>query len=134
MPKHFAVIALLFCLASVTYGQKYRIGQRPTNQNPADYTIQVHVSAIHFRPCATEGVNTACGGGVFADATLDGKKVELFGGVDKGDINLIVPGDYLARLFSKKPRNGGKAVLFQAYNVLLPDKTAWPCDITGFSE
>jgi hypothetical protein len=47
--------------------------------------------------------------------------------------SIIVPGDYRAML-PKKPRVGGSEVLFQNYYVLLPDKSAWPCEITGFSE
>jgi hypothetical protein len=64
---------------------------------------------------------------------MNGKRVELFGGIDKGDAKWIVPGDYLARLVDKRRDDGG-AVLHQQYFVLLPDATGWPCTITGFSE
>jgi hypothetical protein len=94
---------------------------------------QFHVSATHFRQCATVRSNALCGDGVYVDAILNGKKVELFGGVDKHQALLIVPGDYRAML-PKKPRASSTEVLFQPYYVLLPDKTAWPCEITGFSE
>ena len=67
------------------------------------------------------------------DAILNGKKVELFGGVDTHQAPFIVPGDYRAML-PKKSRPSSSEVLFQNYYVLLPDKTAWPCEITGFSE
>lgn len=128
----FALSALLFCSVASAQG-KYRPGQSPVNQNPADYPIKVHVSSTHFRACATVSVHSACGGGVYVDASLNGKKVELFGAVDKHQSALLAPGDYSAML-SRKPRSGGGAVLGQTYFVLLPDKTAWSCEITGFSE
>ena len=134
MPRHSAVLLLLFCLAPLTYGQKYRLGERPTNQNPADYTIKVHISGIHFRACATVSAHSECQAGLYADATLDGKKVELFTASDDKDLKRIVPGDYLARLYSSKPRYEGKAVLFQWYWLLLPDKSASEFEITGLSE
>jgi hypothetical protein len=73
-----------------------------------------------------------CGEGLYTDATLNGKKVELFPTVDKHQALLVVPGDYSAML-PKKPRDGGQAVLGQEYYVLLPDRSTWPCSITGFS-
>jgi hypothetical protein len=103
------------------------------SQNPANYTIKVHISATRFRPCVVLGDNTACGEGIYADAILNGKKFEIFGGVDKHQASLLVPGDYLAML-PKKPHFAGQAVIGQEYFVLLPDKTAWPCSISGLSE
>jgi hypothetical protein len=127
-----ALSFLVVCSIASAQG-KYRAGQSPTNQNPADYTIKLHISATHFRPCAVIGVNAICGEGLYADAVIDAKKFEIFGGVDKHQAALIAPGDYLAML-PKKPRNGGQAVLGQGYYVLLPNKTAWICSITGLSE
>ena len=127
------VLPIIFLCSIASAQGKYRPGQYPVNQNPNDYPIDVHVSATHFRQCATVALNAPCGGGVYADAILNGKKVELFGGVDKHQALLIVPGDYRAML-PKKPRASNSVVLFQDYYVLLPDKTAWPCEITGFSE
>jgi len=131
--KRFFVLSVVFLCSIASAQGKYRPGQIPANQNPNDYTIKVHICATHFRHCATIGVNSACGGGLYVDAILDGKKVELSGGVNKNQMLLIVPGDYRAML-PNKPRAVGSAVLFQHYYVLLPDKTAWPCEITGFSE
>ncbi|HUN85817.1 MAG TPA: hypothetical protein VMU48_15675 [Terracidiphilus sp.] len=133
MRKIVGILFFLLFSTSLVSAQKYRLGQRPVKENPADYTIPVHISATRFRPCATVGINAECGEGVYVDATLNGKKLELFGAVDKSDLRLINPGDYVARLV-KKTRDGGSAVLGQEYYVLLPDKTAWICSITGFSE
>lgn len=131
MKMWFALPALLFCSVAVAQG-KYRPGQSPVNQNPADYPIKVHVSSTHFRACATVSVHSACGGGVYVDASLNGKKVELFGAVDKHQSLLIAPGDYSA--MPQKSRDGGNAALGQAYYMFLSDKSAWSCKITGFSE
>ena len=131
--KRSFVLSILFLCSIASAQGKYRPGQYPVNQNPNDYTIKVHIYATHFRPCATPGLNSACGEGVYVDAILNGKKVELFGGVDKRRSALIALGDYRAML-PKKPRAGGSEVLFQGYYVLLPDKSAWACEITGFSE
>jgi hypothetical protein len=132
MKSLFALSILALCSIAAAQG-KYRAGQYPTHQNPANYTIKVHISATRFRPCAVLAVNTNCGEGLYADAMLDGKRFEIFGGVDKRQSSLIVPGDYFAML-PKKPRYGGQAVVGQGYYVLLPDKSAWICSITGLSE
>jgi hypothetical protein len=126
------VLSLFLCSMASAQG-KYRPGQYPANQNPNDYTVKLHISATHFRQCDAVGFNAPCHEGVYVDATLTGKKVELFGAVDKRQSLLLIPGDYRAML-PKKARAGGSQVLFQQYYVLLPDKTAWPCEITGFSE
>ena len=132
MKKLFALSIIFLCSLASAQG-KYRAGQYPVDQKPPNYTIKVHISATRFRSCAVLAVNTYCGEGLYADATLEGKKFEVFGGVDKRQSSLIVPGDYMAML-PKKPRYGGQAVVGQWYYVLLPDKSAWICGITGRSE
>jgi hypothetical protein len=131
--KRLIALALVFICSFASAQGKYRWGQYPVNQNPADYTIKVHISATHFRDCAVLAVNTYCGEGLYADATVDGKNFEIFGGVDKRQASLIVPGDYLAML-PRKPRHGGNAVVGQGYYMLLPNRSAWICSITGLSE
>ena len=71
--------------------------------------------------------------GVYVDAVVNGKKVELYGGVDKRQVALIVPGDYRAML-SKNTAPGGSGALFQDYDVLLPNRSVWSCEVTGLSE
>jgi len=113
---------------------KYRLGQPPVDQDPADYPIKLHISATHFRPYCTGSLHeVSCTDGLYVDASLNGKKVELFGGIDKRQSSQIVLGEYLAML-PKKPRYGGQAVVGQRYYVLLPDRSAWICGITGLSE
>jgi hypothetical protein len=131
--KSLLALSMLFLCSTASPQGKYRAGQYPVKQNPADYTIKVHISAMRYRPCVVPAVNTACGEGLYADAILNGKKFEIFGGVDKHQSSLMAPGGYMAML-PKKPRYGGQAVVGQAYYVLLKDRSAWPCWITGLSE
>ena len=131
--KKYCVLAALFLCSIVSAQGKYRLGQTPIDRNPNDYTISIHISAVHVRQCAYFSGNGGCGRGIFVDAVLNGKKVELLGSADKSQLALLVPGDYQAML-EKKSRAGGKEVLFQRYYMLLPDKSAWACEITGFSE
>jgi hypothetical protein len=132
MKTFFALCVLTLC-SMVSAQGKYRAGQYPVNQNPADYTIKVHILATHFRGCAWDAGPDFCIDEMYADATLNGKKFEIYGVVDKHQTPLIIPGDFTATL-SKKPFDGGKPILGQAYYVLLPDRSAWPCSITGLSE
>jgi small subunit ribosomal protein S20 len=74
-----------------------------------------------------------CSNGVYLDAVLDGQNVELFGNLDKHQSEQIELGDYLAML-PQKPPYAGLAVVGQRYYVLLPDRSAWVCHITGLSE
>jgi hypothetical protein len=132
--KRSLVLSVLFLCSIASAQGKYRPGQYPVNQNPRDYTMKVHISATHVRSCSLDyGPDYGCYEAVYVDAIFNGKKVELFGGVDKHQLQLIVPGDYWAML-PKRPLAGGSEVLFQGYYLLLPDKSAWPCEITGFSE
>jgi hypothetical protein len=131
--RRLLALSILFLCSVASAQGKYRPGQYPVNQNPANYTIKVHISATHFRPCTGPPRNGPCTDGLFVNANLDGKNFEIFGAVDKHQTALLVPGNYLAML-PKKPRSGGRPVLRQEYYLLLPDRSAWPCDITGISE
>ena len=123
MRKTVAVLFLLFCAASLHAKDK---------PNPADYTIKVHISASHIDPPT---IGRAAN---YADATLDGKKLQLSGDavniggrVDR--FALIIPGDYMARL-KKDFHNADSTAIHQEYDVLLSDGTVWHCMISGISE
>jgi hypothetical protein len=70
----------------------------------------------------------------YANATLDGKKVELAGFllVDS-QWAIIIPGDYKARQ-SKNVHNADSTAIHQEYEVILPDGPVWHCVISGISE
>lgn len=131
--KRLFALAILFVCSFASAQGKYRSGQYPVSQNPADYTIKVHISATHFRDHAVLAVNTRCGEGPYVDATVNGKKFEMFGCVDERQASQIFPGDYLG-MMQKKPRYGGNMVVGQGYYLLLQDRSAWICSITGLSE
>ena len=130
MKRMLALSILLLCSMASAQG-KYRWGHKPTSQNPDDYSIKVHISATHFRTFCSG--NSPCSNGVYLDAVLDGQNVELFGNLDKHQSEQIELGDYLAML-PQKPPYAGLAVVGQRYYVLLPDRSAWVCHITGLSE
>ena len=123
MKKFVAVLFLLVCATSMQAKDK------PT---PADYTIKVHISASHIDP-PTYGLVVN-----YADATLNGKKLQLTGVAVKigGKVDryaLIIPGDYLARL-TNDFHNADSTAIYLEFDVLLSDGTVWHCMVTGISE
>jgi hypothetical protein len=134
MKSLFAVLIFWGCSIASAQG-KYRFGQQnPADQNASNYSIKVHISATHLRSCTWVSEYGRCYDALYVDAVLNGKKLELVGVVDKKTPPmLIAPGDYVA-CPTIKPHDGGGPVFYQGYFVLLPNKTAWPCSVTGFSE
>ena len=131
-----AILALLLCCAFLAHGQKTRFGQVPEKHNPADYPIEMHISATHIRYyCSGFRDQISCGNGLFADVIVNGKKLELSGAttIGKHEFVLMVPGDYKARL-TKNVNDANGAVINQEYDVLLPDGTSWHSVTTGISE
>lgn len=100
--------------------------------NPADYTINVHISASHLD---TECANGLCRNLVYADTLLNGKKLQLSGNavIVKKTLMLIAPGDYRAKLI-KDNHNSNSSLFNQEYELLLPDNIVWQCFTTGVSE
>jgi len=132
--KKFAASLLIFCSLSFVYGQKTRLGQPPPTAKPGvSYPIAVHVSGIHVRtPCTGQN----CHDVVYADAIVDGKKVELMGDwiwfPDYYQLALF-PGDYRGRLLKDtSKKNDGP--IFQEYELLLRGNTVWRCSVTGVYE
>jgi hypothetical protein len=128
MKRLVAVFLLLLCATPFSYGQRARGAQSDHGtQSKTDYPIQVHISGIHIRThCGS--VIRSCDDVLYADATLNGKKVDLMGAVTS-----IAPGDYVARLQKKSPVRDLQEI-GQKYEVLFPDHTYWRCTVTGFSE
>ena len=131
--KRRLILTLLFLGFFASADGQSPTGQYPQTQSSSDFTIKVHILETHFRQCAEAGPASICHGGVYVDAVMNGKKLELFGEADKGRARLILPGDHRARL-PRKSHSGDSEVLFEKYELLLPDETAWACEITGFSE
>jgi hypothetical protein len=126
----------MLCFISLIYGQKTRYGQTSDKPAPADYPIKVHISATHRQYyCSGQFNNISCGEGLYADAIVNGKKIELGGAnvIFKKNVMLIVPGDYQIKL--TKDNNSADGTLFnQEYDLLLTDGTVWKCFTFGISE
>ncbi len=100
MKRMLALSILLLCSMASAQG-KYRWGQKPTSQNPDDYSIKVHISATHFRTFCSG--NSPCSNGVYLDAVLDGQNVELFGNLDKHQSEQIELGDLSRHAAAEAP-------------------------------
>jgi hypothetical protein len=124
------------------HGQKTRFGQELPHAKPGDdYPIKVHISEKHYRG---EYFGSQAEDVIYADAVINGKKVELRG--YQGTVNQypyghplkyfnLALGDYQARLlkYSNKSKVDDTP-LFEVYELVLPDKTVWRCTVTGISE
>ncbi len=136
MRRSIIVVSLLLSFVCLIHGQKYRLGQPPKPVNPGVPPIHVHIFASHIRlNCSGSGTSTGCGYGLYADAVLDGKKVELWGPtkIGKQDWSLLAPGDYTAQL-TKDDHNADQSVVSRNYTLLLPDGTIWLCQLSGVAE
>lgn len=137
MKNFVAVFCLLLCATSLVYGQKTRLGQaKVMKPNPADYSVKIHISATHIRiSCFYNGNVEICPSALFADAILNGKKIELSGDSvkDKKATALIIPGDYQAKL-TRDNHSTNDALFMQEYDLLLTDGMIWHCWTSGISE
>ena len=115
MRKVAAVLFFLLCFTSVIYGQKTRYGQAPRAKQGVDYPLKVHISGIHIRTyyaspswlgpnfLATERNEDVA----YADAVLNGKKIELLGAWTWISGSYQTPlslGDFQARLLKDSPK------------------------------
>ena len=142
--RKFSIVILL-CLCSLAmFGQKTRFGQAPRAKEGVDYPLKVHISGIHIRTyyaspswvgpnfLATERNQDVA----YADAVLNGKKIELLGAWTWISGSYQTPlslGDFQARLL-KDSSKMSIAPIGQEYELLLPQGIVWRCTITGVSE
>jgi hypothetical protein len=141
MRKPITIISFLLCSVCSMYGQKYRMGQAPAAPNPAEFPLRLHVAASHLRRVCSgfdSGHNlpgVSCANGLFVDAVLNGKKIELWGDSKVGKLKsaILAPGDYTAQL-TNDGHNADETVISQDYKVLLSDGTTWQCHLSGIVE
>jgi hypothetical protein len=140
MRKFVAVLFLLLCITSLICGQKTRYGQSPPKAKPGvDYPIKVHISGMHIRqyckPYWGEKYISSCDDVVYADAIMNGMRIELMGYSETGSIKFLesLPGEYHARLM-KDNINAGLLSIGQKYELVFPDRTTWQSTVTGISE
>jgi len=144
MKKFVAVLFLLLCTTSLICGQKTRYGQAPRAKQGVDYPLKVHISEIHIR---TYYSNPSCidrnfpppecsGDVAFADAVLNGKKIELIGAwtwISGSYQTPLYPGDFQARFLKDSPK-ASVTPIGQEYELLLPEGIVWRCTVTGVYE
>jgi hypothetical protein len=143
MRKLSVVLLLLICTASML-GQKTRFGQAPRAKPGVDYPLKLHISGIHIRtyyagPSWTgpNFLDTERNEDVaYADAVLNGKKIELLGAWTWISGSYQTPlslGDFQGRLLKDSPKVG-RAPIGQEYELLLPEGIVWRCTVTGVFE
>jgi hypothetical protein len=136
MKRLLAIFAFGLC-AMAMHGQDPQFRQLSKKARPGiDYPLKVHISASQIRQrCTTFGSNISCEELLYADAVVDGRKLELTGSkidvIDK--MGLLVPGEYRVRR-TKDQHNPDSTVIYQEYELVLPDKTLWHCTLTRISE
>ena len=112
--------------------QKARYGQDIPHVLPGvSYPINLHVDAVHYREKFDGGEDVFV---IYADAVIDGKKVELTGDPDDLYQQYRVPLGTLRGRSLKSPRKTDGTPLFQRYEVVLPNQTLWRCVVTGLYE
>jgi hypothetical protein len=139
MRKFASVVLLLAVSMPLLYGQKSRVGQGPPFAKPkVDYPLKVHITGIriHLSYCTGFSGNPECNDEVHVNMNVNGKIIECSGdpvySTHRYEFR-ILPGDYQARLVKSGPSKDDMPV-YQVYELLLPERRAWQCIVTGFSE
>jgi hypothetical protein len=138
--RRFLVVLLLCFCPFVAKAQKWRPGQPPPHARPGvDYPVKVHIYGIHLRD---EYVGSGQRNGVvYADAIMDGKKIELCFNMEPYPwfhTDPVLPGDYQARLLKDSPKKGPYKTsdprIDRQYEFVMPDGTLLPSSVTGIWE
>ena len=129
-------IALIFCLCSLgLYGQRVHYGDLQHAKPGDTYPIKVHISALHYRSETNSYHPDNVTYWIYADAVMNGKKVELGVYPQAAFKRYKFPlGDYQARLLKDPAKTGDTSPLFQLYELLLPNNTVLNYTVTGISE
>jgi hypothetical protein len=91
-----------------------------TDPNPAEYSVNVHVSSSRMVIAACCNISRQ-----MLSVVIDGKKYELESGVNA----LLALGDYKAKLVRDDHRTAYDS--FQTYEFLFPDKKTRKFDVVG---
>ena len=136
------VLALFLCLSTLAAnGQKWRAGQEPP-QRPkpgVDYPVSIHISGIHLRTeYEGQGIFYSL---VYADATMDGKKIELCLPLEPypgHHVDPVLPGDYKARLLKESPKKDAYKTsdpqIGRQYELVMPDGFVLGSMVTGVAQ
>jgi hypothetical protein len=125
--KKLALVVLLL-LSTLTYAAK--------KPNPADYTINVHVTASHLQ-LSHNVLPVTSGAFQKLDVVMNGKRLELSGGEIQVSLNngavIIVPGDYKARLVINENSNSTYKSS-EVYELIVPDNKTEKFIVTGLGD
>jgi hypothetical protein len=138
MSRVLSVAILLASCAACLCGQKVRFGPGPpVAKAGVEFSIKMHVSAIHIRShCSEFKGPTSCRDVVYAESEFEGKKIELMGDrvwLPTFFVFPVIPGDYEARMTREAPE-AAEAPLGREYDLVLTGGTVWHCEVTGMSE
>src|SRR4051794_37066489 len=116
--KHFLAMWVVCLCAIAMPAQDPQFRQLSPKAKPGvDYPSKVHISASEIRMhCMTFGNNISCEDLLYAEAIVDGRKLELAGHkIDVlSKVGLLVPGEYRARL-TKDEHNPDSTIIYQEY-------------------
>lgn len=137
MKKSAVTLLILIFLLPLLHGQKTRYGQSLPKAKPGvDYPLALHISGMRVR-MECWGENN-CANVMYADAVVNGKKVELSSDYSQylefsRDKKTQLLGDYQARIISKNPGTDLNIIGLR-YEVLLHDRSILRCRVTGVFE
>jgi hypothetical protein len=117
--KKITVAVLLLLLSAYAWGGSK---PNPTEPNPADYTITVHVSACHLSFVSLSTLQNL-------DVVINGKAYELQAVSNDG---VLAPGDYKAKLVQDLHKTAYESS--QTYEFLFPDMKVRKFSVIGQSE
>lgn len=136
MRRIIVILCLVAGMAVMAQGQKTRFGQVQEKPDPAKFPLRVHVSGSRIRQeCLVQSGNSVCEDELYAEAVIDGKKVELWGKASIGKIHtaVLAPGDYQAQI-TDEAHNADNSVVSRNYLLLLADGSTWHCALSGMAE
>jgi hypothetical protein len=131
MKRQIFVLTLISSASLLVFAQSSQ-----KTKAAADHPLTVHVSASRIQyncPIASNGCSSS---DLYADVTVNGKKLQLMGTtqiVRKVLPSPLLPGDYPARILSDTPAAGG-SLDRQEYELVLADGTTWHALVTGITE
>lgn len=147
MKKPAVALLLFIFLLPLLHGQKTRFGQSLSKAKPGvAYPLALHFSAMSIHTeCEVETLihprylgSDDCEDVMYADAVVNGKKIELKSNSDQYrefsyDKKPPLLGDYQARITTKNPGPDVNSIGLK-YEVLLHDGTVLSLSVTGVFE
>ncbi len=142
-------LALLFLMPCLLLCSKTLLAATPPN--PADYTVNIHVTSSRVeQTCTQPGSAVSCAAVLRLNATIDGQKYEMQGGIQSGRVGsnqagatrnfslgrgFLALGDYKARLLPANAKDPDVPYyVIKNYEILLPDGRLAGFQVIGQTE